>query len=39
MKDLKGDNMNIVSELKLMPEEKEFVQMMHDECHFYANDR
>jgi len=38
MKDFEGDNMDIVSEPKLMPEEKEFVQVTHDECHFYAND-
>ena len=38
MKDFEGDNMDIVSEPKLMPEEKEFVQVKHDECHFYANE-
>ena len=37
MKDFDGD-MNIVLELQLGPEEKEFVQVTHDECHFYAND-
>src|SRR5947209_5345460 len=38
MKNFDGDAMNIVLEPQLRPEEKEFVQVTHDECHFYAND-
>ena len=38
MKDFDGDMMNIVSEPQLKSGEKELVQVMHDECHFYAND-
>ena len=38
MKDFDGDMMNIVSELQLKSEEKELVQVTHNECHFYAND-
>jgi len=37
MKDFDVD-MDIVLEPQLGPEEKEFVQVTHDECHFYAND-
>jgi len=38
MKDFDGDMMDIVSEPQLKSEEKELVQVTHDECHFYAND-
>ncbi|GET03821.1 hypothetical protein PHYBLDRAFT_144584 [Rhizophagus clarus] len=38
IKDFEGDMIDIVSEPELKPEEKEFVQVTHDECHFYAND-
>ena len=38
MKDFDGDMMDIVSEPQLKSEEKELVQVMHNKCHFYAND-
>ena len=39
MKNFDSDAMNIVLEPQLRPEEKKFVQVTHNECHFYANDR
>ncbi|PKK56432.1 hypothetical protein RhiirC2_671666, partial [Rhizophagus irregularis] len=38
MKDFDGDMLDVVLEPQLNSEEKEIVQVMHDECHFYAND-
>ncbi|PKY46319.1 hypothetical protein RhiirA4_320161 [Rhizophagus irregularis] len=38
MKDFDGDMLDVVLEPQLKPEEKEIVQVTHDECHFYAND-
>lgn len=38
MKDFNGDMLDIVLEPQLKSEEKELVQITHDECHFYAND-
>ncbi len=38
MKDFDGDMLDIVLELQLKSEEKELVQITHDECYFYAND-
>ncbi|CAB4490123.1 unnamed protein product [Rhizophagus irregularis] len=38
MKDFNSDMMDIVSEPQLKPGDKELVQIMYDECHFYAND-
>src|SRR5579859_2480001 len=37
MKDFDGDMLDITIELQLKPGEKEFIQVTHDECHFYAN--
>ena len=39
MKDFDSDMLDIVLEPQLKSEEKELVQIMHDKCHFYANDR
>jgi hypothetical protein len=39
IKDFDGDILDVVLEPQLKPEEKELVQVTHDECHFYANDR
>src|SRR6266498_4034874 len=39
MKEFDGDMLDIVLEPKLELEEKELIQVTHDECHFYANDR
>ncbi len=38
MKVFDGDMLDVVLETQLKPEEKELVQVMHNECHFYAND-
>ena len=38
MKDFDGDMLDIILEPQIKPGEKEFVQVTHDECHFYAND-
>ena len=38
MKYFDGNILDITLEPYLGPEEKEFVQVTHDECHFYAND-
>ncbi|CAB5381514.1 unnamed protein product [Rhizophagus irregularis] len=38
MKDFDGDMLDVVLEPQLNLEEKEIVQVTHDECHFYAND-
>jgi hypothetical protein len=38
MKDFDGGMLDVVLEPQLKPEEKEIVQVTHDECHFYAND-
>ncbi len=38
MREFDGDMLNIILEPKLKSGEKEFVQVTHDECHFYAND-
>jgi hypothetical protein len=38
MKDFDGDILDVVLEPQFKPEEKELVQVTHDECHFYAND-
>jgi hypothetical protein len=38
MKKFDNDMLDIVLEPELKSEEKEFIQVMHDECHFYAND-
>ena len=37
MKDF-GDMLDIILEPQIKPREKEFVQVTHDECHFYVND-
>ncbi|CAB4417942.1 unnamed protein product [Rhizophagus irregularis] len=39
MKDFDSNMLDVVLEPQLKPEEKELVQVTHDECHFYANDR
>ncbi len=39
MKEFDSDMLDIVLESKLKSGEKEFIQVMHDEYHFYANDR
>ncbi|CAG8798898.1 21017_t:CDS:2, partial [Dentiscutata erythropus] len=38
MKDFVGDMLEIVIEPELESDERELVQVTHDECHFYAND-
>ena len=38
MKDFNGNMLDIILELQLKSEEKELVQVTHDECYFYAND-
>ena len=38
MKEFDGDMLDIVLEPQLKAEEKELVQITHDECYFYAND-
>ena len=38
MKDFDGDMLDVILEPQLQPGEKEFIQVTHDECHFYAND-
>ena len=38
MKDFDSDMLDIILEPQIKPGEKEFVQVTHDECHFYAND-
>jgi hypothetical protein len=38
MKEFDGDMLDIVLEPQLKAEEKELVQITHDECHFYMND-
>lgn len=38
MKDFDGDTLHTIIEPQLEPEKKEFVQVTHDECHFYPND-
>ena len=39
MKDFDGNMLDIILEPQLKPKEKKIVQMTHDECYFYANDR
>jgi hypothetical protein len=39
MKEFDGDMLEVVLEPKLEQGENEFIQVTHDECHFYANDR
>jgi len=38
MKDFDGDMLDVIIEPQLKSGEKEFVQITHNECHFYAND-
>ena len=38
MKVFNSNMLDVVLEPQLKPEEKELVQVTHDECHFYAND-
>jgi len=38
MKEFNGDMLDIVLEPEFKLEEKKFVQVIHDKCHFYAND-
>ncbi len=38
MKVFDSDMLDVVLEPQLKPEEKELVQVMYDECHFYVND-
>ncbi len=39
MKEFDGNMLDIILEPELKSEEKEFVQVTHDECYFYVNDR
>ena len=39
IKEFDDDILDIILEPELKPGEKEFIQIMHDECYFYANDR
>ncbi len=39
MKDFNNDILDIILEPQLKLGEKELVQVTHDKCHFYANDR
>ena len=38
MKDFDDDMLDIILELQIKLGEKEFIQVTHDECHFYTND-
>ena len=38
MKNFDGDTLNTIIKPQLEPGKKEFVQVTHDECHFYPND-
>ena len=38
MKDFDGNMLDIILESQIKLKKKEFVQVTHDECHFYAND-
>ncbi len=38
MKEFDDDMLDIILEPELKSGEKEFVQVIHDECYFYAND-
>ena len=38
MREFDEDMLDNILELKLKSEEKEFVQVIYDECYFYAND-
>ncbi len=38
MKDFDSDMLDVILEPQLESGKKELVQMIHNECHFYAND-
>ncbi len=38
MKNFDNNILDIVLESQLKIKEKEMIQIMHEECHFYAND-